>query len=172
MQLFLANCLTQSLDFYYRVIEDGRLIKQLVPSGDQKKIGNDNFNRKQIDAIIKSYSCYGIFEVNDYEKIGSDQPITGVFSIDSPVDGRVIQQIFDHNKQATTALGANARRDLALAVAKIMGGDNDKVAERATVTIEEADRGTMSLESGNKLEEGYTGPDSPVARSGNVKKKR
>lgn len=172
MQLFLANCLTQSLDFHYRVIEDGRLIKQLVPSGEQRKIGNDNFNRKQIDALIKSYSCYGIFEVDNYEKIGSDQPITGVFSVDKHVDPRIIQQILDHNKLATTALGAEARRNLAIAVAKIMGKENDKVAERATVTIEEADRGTMSLESGKKLEEGYTGPDSPIARTGNIKKKR
>lgn len=63
---FIANCTKQNLQFVYRLPEHKRPITQIVPYGQQKKLGQD-MSQLDIDSIRAQWDKYGLIELQELE---------------------------------------------------------------------------------------------------------
>lgn len=172
MQLFAANCTPQGFKFNYRVPESDRSLSTDIPSGENRKIGDDKYNAHQVQSIVESSQVYGMYMWRDLERVPDGIMISLLFSKDEPVPPAVIRDVMDRNRKDLTMEGAQRRRDLAVAAARVVNQTDASAANRASVGIEEDQPGTISMESGTKLAEGYAGPDSRVAKESSLSERR
>jgi len=169
MQLFAANCTSQSFELNYRVSENNRSLKQLIPSGENRRVGDGNFTPRQIAGIIEQGAIYGMVDYNELERIPDDKIVSIVFRRDEPVPAGVIQSVIARNQKDLTEIGRRRREELAIAAARIMDPNNTGIADRVSLGIEEVEQGTVSKEAGNPLNEGFAAPQSGLVRTGQVK---
>lgn len=168
MQLFASNCTPQDFRYNYRVPESDRALYTDIPSGQTRRIGDANYNAHQIEGIIEQGKLYGCYDINDLERAPDGQMVTLVFSRDKPVNAEVIRDVNARNRKDLTAVGAERRKELAIAAARVMNQNDPTQSDRASVGFEEEQPGTISTESGSALKEGYAGPESRVAKENNL----
>lgn len=164
MQLYAANCTPQEFELNYRVPESDRSLKTRLPSGMNQRVGDGSYNAFQVQGIIDQGKSYGMYDVKDMERIPDGMLITVLFSRDEPVKPEIIRDVMSRNRRDLTVVGAERRKELAVAAAHVMNQNDPARADRASVAIQEDQPGTMSSDAGTKLEEGYAGPESRVAK--------
>lgn len=172
MILYAANCTPQQYELCYRLVENPRSLKQLIKSGFNGVIGDNNLAPRDIDGIIHQNEKYGMVEYGKHEQAMKDGvQISLIFRRDEPVPAGLIGEVIARNRKDLTATGKRRREDLAVAAARTMNEDPER-SDHVSVTIEEAEQGTMSREGGGKLEEGYAGPESVPIKRGEIKTNR
>lgn len=122
MDLYVANATRQNVDFAYRIPEVNGMRMQPIGIGHQVKIsaGPGGLNKQQIDAIIEQHRPYGLLEAREVtDKAG----FTGlIYSVDRQVRVGDMEYAMQHNMEALLTLGAQIRREAAVATAANLEG--------------------------------------------------
>lgn len=170
MTLFGANCTAQQFNYHYRVPENGRMLNQMIESGFNRQIGDNNLSRIAIDDMIERGKQYGMVEYEKLEAAMTDGvQVSIIFRRNEPVPAGVIQDVVARNRKDLTAVGKRRRTDLAIAAARTLDPANPEQSDHVSISIEEAEEGTMSREGGGRIEEGYVGPENQLVKTGMVK---
>jgi hypothetical protein len=136
MQLYLANCTKQILDFQYRVPEDRSKMpyRTSIAPGTQQVIWKPD-SLPVLMAIVDQMRPYGLVAVNEVDR--TREFIGFCYSIDKPVPMDVMMVADDHNTSVLTQRGVEMRKQTAVAMEHQMFSENDGLAHMELEIVED-----------------------------------
>lgn len=107
MKLYIANCTKQVCEFHYRINDRGKR-QQTIRPGSQIQLADASLTKDEIDLIVRQQAKYGVVSAGEVSRLHGYTP--RIYSVDSPIPARVIEQVIRHNTGVQVVKGRDARR--------------------------------------------------------------
>lgn len=153
MNLFIANCSKQNLEFTYRLPGSMQVVRMPIEAGKQVNISN--LKQPDLDAIIKQHAKYGL--VHAKEAAGKQQFAGYAYSVDKPVTLNQITDKMEHNVDVAVDRANDMRAATTLATAEALQEDAAKIGvEVGDVSVEVREEMKNPSDSGEKFNQKFS----------------
>lgn len=123
MELFIANCTKQNMDFIYRLPGDNRMHMQRIPVGGQLRIYKDT-TLDVIKHIISQHEKYGLVSADEVVK---QRGWVGACWSFKPIDIERVVHAVDHNDGVIQENALEYRKGAAAAMADFLARENESL---------------------------------------------
>ena len=138
MKLYVANVTAQTHEFLYRLIEQTKILRQVIPSGRQIQIAGD-MNKDEIDYIVGQHAKYGMIPADE---ISHTKKFHGLcYSVDKPITAPLLNYLREHNQGELVEQGRELRR-----IAAIVSNDLLETALRENDRPEQITQFEMTIQ--------------------------
>jgi hypothetical protein len=113
VKLYIANTTQQSMDLWYRTLEQRALRMQRIEIGSQIAISGE-LSTPDIEYIVQQHRPYGLVCVDEIDRT---KPFIGMcYSIDAPIQIDKIQRALEHNEKVLVERGRQIRTEAAVSL--------------------------------------------------------
>ena len=155
MKLFIANTTMHVQELLFRIPENPKMMRQILQPGSQQQIYQDA-PKDVLEYIINQHTDTPKPFCIPAEEAGRQKAFAGlIYSFENPVKQAVIEGRFEDNTEALKKLGAEQRKESAVALNAALAAEAQQiganVSEVEQTVQEETRRGDTS--EGSKLNE-------------------
>lgn len=160
-RLFIANCTQQNLVFSHRFFEqaNSRPFYTNIPMFEQRQVGDANFSKENIEAIIEQNEKYGLVQWQNVKNHKGDHPIVYVCSVDKPVTAEIMFEAVQANRLKMSDAAQLRVKEWVAATAIALGAENPLAEKSLALTIEQTpgtgDPSVAEVGMGMKIEPAY-----------------
>lgn len=144
MRLFVGNVTAQTHEFLYRLIEQTKILRQVIAPGRQIQIAGD-LDRADLDYIVGQHAKYGMIPADE---ISYTKRFHGLcYSIDKPITTALLNYLREHNQGELVEQGRELRR-----VAAIVSNDLLETALRENGRPEQITQFEMTIQEDREID--------------------
>lgn len=174
-KMYVANFTKQVHSFIYRLPGTKNARQQAIEIGQQVRLSGE-LTQIDVDSVIEQKAPYGFIRADE---VGKMRKFVGLcYSIDKPVPMDAIRRGIEQNMKALEVVGANNRKEAALAVASQVEENAPGSLKALEMTVEEDAKGELGDDFGEQTvrvdteapgEQTSTRPEASARRNKNKK---